>query len=232
MKITTTSARLKEIISKRGIKQVDILNAAKPFCEQYGVKLAKNDLSQYVNGKVEPGQEKLTIIGLALNVSEAWLMGYDVPINRDQPDTKEETLPSNIIPMPKMRKVPLLGSVACGEPILAEEHIDGYVGVPDNIRADFALLCKGDSMINAGIRDGDVVYIRKQETVENGQIAAVIVEDMETEATLKRFYFENGVVTLSPENNRYPPKTFIGSDIERIRIVGLAVGFTHLYEWA
>lgn len=232
MKISTTSARLKEIIAERGIKQVDILNAAKPFCTQYGVKLAKNDLSQYVNGKVEPGQEKLTILGLALNVSEAWLMGYDAPKRRKQPGVSTDDIPPGFSPMPQMQKVPLLGSIACGEPILAEEHIEGYVGMPDNIRADFALICKGDSMVNAGIRDGDVVYIRKQETVENGQIAAVIVEDMETEATLKRFYFENGVVTLSPENNRYPPKTFIGSDIERIRIVGLAVGFTHLYEWA
>ena len=140
-------------------------------------------------------------------------------------------IPRGFSPMPEMYKVPIYGSIACGEPILAEEHIDGYVGVPKNIRADFALLCKGDSMVNAGIRDGDVVYIRKQETVENGQIAAVIIDGMEAEATLKRFYFEDGVVTLSPENNKYPPKTFVGSDIEKVRIVGLAVGYTHSFEW-
>ena len=70
MKATNTSARLKMIMTERGLRQVDILNAAKPFCAQFGVKLEKNDLSQYVNGKVEPGQEKLTILGLALNVSE------------------------------------------------------------------------------------------------------------------------------------------------------------------
>lgn len=89
-----TAARLKEIMVERNIKQVDILRAAKPFCEKYGVKLAKNDLSQYVNGKVEPGQEKLTILGLALNVSEAWLMGFDVPknreINKEQPPVSGE----------------------------------------------------------------------------------------------------------------------------------------------
>lgn len=83
MKITNTATRLKEIITERGIRQVDILHAAKPHCDHYGVKLEKNDLSQYVNGKVEPGQEKLTILGLALNVSEAWLMGYDVPMERN-----------------------------------------------------------------------------------------------------------------------------------------------------
>ena len=91
MKKANTATRLKEIMDERNIKQVDILSAAKPFCEKYGVKLAKNDLSQYVNGKVDPGQEKLTILGLALNVSEAWLMGFDVPKNRE---TKKENSPS------------------------------------------------------------------------------------------------------------------------------------------
>ena len=83
MKIANTSTRLKEIMSQKGMRQVDILAAAKPYCDRYGVKLAKNDLSQYVSGKVEPGQEKLTILGLALNVSETWLMGYDVSPSRE-----------------------------------------------------------------------------------------------------------------------------------------------------
>ena len=83
MKKTNTADRLNAVMKERNLKQVDILRAAKPFCEKYGVKLAKNDLSQYVNGKVEPGQEKLTILGLALNISEAWLMGFDVPMERD-----------------------------------------------------------------------------------------------------------------------------------------------------
>ena len=82
MKVATTSQRLNQIISERHIRQIDIIESAKPFSEKYGVKLNKNDLSQYVNGKNEPGQEKLTILGLALNVSEAWLMGYDVPMER------------------------------------------------------------------------------------------------------------------------------------------------------
>ena len=83
MKKTSTADRLAAIMKERNLKQVDILRAAKPFCDKYGVKLAKNDLSQYVNGKVEPGQEKLTILGLALNISEAWLMGFDVPMQRE-----------------------------------------------------------------------------------------------------------------------------------------------------
>lgn len=95
MEKDTTAARLKEIMEQRNLKQVDILNAAKPFCEKYGIKLGRNDLSQYVSGKVSPGQWKLTILGLALNVSEAWLMGYDVPMKRPDllDDNKEEAAP-------------------------------------------------------------------------------------------------------------------------------------------
>lgn len=89
MKVATTSQRLNQIISERHIRQIDIIESAKPFSEKYGVKLNKNDLSQYVNGKTEPGQEKLTILGLTLNVNEAWLMGYDVPMERAQSGTPQ-----------------------------------------------------------------------------------------------------------------------------------------------
>lgn len=82
MKSENTSIRLNQIMKERNLRQVDILERCKPFCEKYEIKLGRNDLSQYVNGKVEPGQEKLTILGLALNVSEAWLMGFDVPMER------------------------------------------------------------------------------------------------------------------------------------------------------
>lgn len=83
MKIATTSQRIKQLIDERNITQADIIRFAQPFCKKYGVKLGKTDLSQYVSGKFEPRQDKLTILGLALNVSEAWLMGYDVPIERE-----------------------------------------------------------------------------------------------------------------------------------------------------
>ena len=83
MKDATTAERLKQIMDEKGLKQVDILAACKPYCEKYGVKLAKNDLSQYISGKVTPGQDKLTILGLALGVNEVWLMGYSVPPGKD-----------------------------------------------------------------------------------------------------------------------------------------------------
>ena len=89
MKSVTTSQRLKQIMDAKGLRQVDILRAAEPYCARYGVKLNKNDLSQYVSGKVEPGQDKLTILGLALGVSEAWLMGFDVSMERSVTPTAD-----------------------------------------------------------------------------------------------------------------------------------------------
>lgn len=218
----TTGQRMKDRRKAIGL-------SAERVAEILGVSPAT--IYRYENGDIEkvPG-DRLEPIAKALQTTPAYLMGWE---STSEENYRGNALPAakNIIPMPQMRKVPLIGSIACGEPILAEEHIEGYVGVPDNIRSDFALLCKGDSMVNAGIQNGDVVYIRKQETVENGQIAAVIVEGMETEATLKRFYFEDNMVTLLPENNKYSPKVFVGSDIEKVRIVGLAVGYTHIFEW-
>ena len=95
MKKFTTADRLKEIMTKKKIKQVDILEACKPFCEKYNVKLQKNDLSQYVSGKVEPKQDKLTILGLALNVNEVWLMGYNIPSDRDALEQIEKQIQNN-----------------------------------------------------------------------------------------------------------------------------------------
>lgn len=140
-------------------------------------------------------------------------------------------LPSNVVPLQPMRKVPLLGRIACGTPILAEQNIEDYIDLPGHIHADYALTCQGDSMINAGILDGDVVYIREQPEVENGQIAAVQVEgEFDSEATLKRFYFDGNVIQLIAENPRTPPKSFSGPDISRIRVLGLAVAYTHILD--
>lgn len=158
--------------------------------------------------------EKIAKLSEVLKVSPAALMGW------------EEPLPSNIMQLPEMKKVPLIGNIACGTPILAEENITDYIDLPGHIRADYALTCRGDSMINAGIRDGDIVYIRKQEAVENGQIAAVLVGD--DEATLKRFYLMDGKVTLNAENPAYPPMVYVGEEIRAVHVIGLAIAFTHV----
>ncbi len=226
---TTTAERLREILSIRNLRQVDILEMARPYCAKYGIKLSKSDLSQYVTGKVLPGQEKLTVLGLALNVSEAWLMGYDVPMKRDVvPSQTESDIPSGFEPLPKMVKRPLVGSIACGQPITAEENIEDYVDVPEDAQCDFCLRCKGDSMIDAGIHDGDVVYIHIQPEVENGQIAAVRIDG---EATLKRVFWDEQqqVLQLNPCNSSMSPMIFTGSVLETVHIEGKAVGYTHWF---
>lgn len=221
----TTSTRLKKLLAERDLRQVDVLEKARPYCEEYGVKLSKSDLSQYVTGKVLPGQDKLTILGLALNVSEAWLMGYDVPMERDAPSSSpfcSQSLPDNIIPLPKPHYIPLVGTIACGEPLLAEENLDGVVPIPEYIHADFGLRCKGDSMVGARILDGDIVCIRQQPDVEDGEIAAVLIDG---EATLKRVYKIPGRLQLRPENPSFPVLEYTGPELEQVRILGKAVYF-------
>lgn len=135
----------------------------------------------------------------------------------------ETPLPDNVIPAPATYKVPLLGTIACGEPILASENIENQVEIPEHIHADFALRCKGDSMINARIHDGDIVYIRQQPEVNNGEIAAVLIGE---EATLKRVYVHDDHIVLQPENPAYAPLVYFGDSMSDVRILGKAVGFT------
>ena len=138
------------------------------------------------------------------------------------PSLQKPVVPPGFMPMPEMVQVPLIGSIACGTPITAEQNIKSYVGVPAAWRADFALECHGDSMAPT-ICDGDVVCIRSQPEVEQGQIAAVRIGE---EATLKHCYYQNGVVQLIADNPSVcPPMVYTGSDLDEIEVEGLAVGF-------
>lgn len=157
--------------------------------------------------------ERITTLADALGVSPAYLMGWE---------SQENNLPDNIMPMPKTYKVPRLGVIACGEPILAEQNIECYDSVPDYIKCDFTLVCKGDSMINARIYDGDIVCIRQQPVVDNGEIAAVLIGD---ETTLKRVYIYEDRILLQPENPAYPPFVYIGEEMNNVRILGKATHF-------
>lgn len=125
---------------------------------------------------------------------------------------------SSVLDDPKM--VPQIGTIACGNPITAYENMEELVPLPPRVRADFALKCRGESMINAHIFDGDVVYIRQQPIVENGEIAAVLIGD---EATLKRVYIYKNRLTLMPENPMYDPINLIGEEMEQVTILGKAV---------
>lgn len=132
-------------------------------------------------------QSKIKAFADALEVTPEYIMGWD---------------DSKTMPLPSTKRIPLLGTIACGNPITAIETPSDYVDVPDFVSADFALVCKGDSMINARIHDGDIVYIRRQPQVENGEIAAVLVGD---EATLKRVFYLESAIMLQAENPAFPP---------------------------
>lgn len=188
------------------------------------IGLSKQAISMYASGSRKPKRPTIKAIAEALNVNEAWLMGYDVPMERQ--DTSQILIASNIIPIPKTKKVPLLGTIACGEPILATENIESYVDMDADIHADFALRCQGDSMINARIIDGDIVYIRKQDMVENGEIAAVLMDDCEeSNTTLKRIYISDDKIRLCAENPNYQDMIFFEEDMNKVRIIGKAIAF-------
>lgn len=164
-------------------------------------------------------QSKIKAIADALETTPAYIMGWD------EPDQKldEENLKffDNLFPI-ETKKFPLLGNIACGKPIFADEQFEAYIEAGANIKADFCLRAKGNSMIGARIYDGDIVFIRKQEMVDDGEIAAVLIDD---EATLKRVYYdqENNVIQLFAENPQYKTMRFVGEELNRIRILGKAV---------
>ena len=107
-------------------------------------------------------------------------------------------------------QVPLIGTIAAGVPILAEENIEQYFEIDASIKADFALRVKGESMIDAGIHDGDIAFLRKQQTLETGEIGAVVIEN---EATLRRFYKTDSSIVLQPENKEYQPIIVTNGDL-------------------
>lgn len=178
--------------------------------------ITRSAIGMYETGRRVPDLETL----------EAFADFYNVDMDTLTGRSDASGLSANMWPLAPLPKVPLVGRIACGAPILAEENIEEYVDLPRHIQADFVLECKGDSMVGAGIRSGDMVYIRSQPEVENGQIAAVLVDG--DEATLKRFYFDGRTVQLVAENPQYAPMVFVGEDIsKRLQVIGRAVAYTH-----
>ena len=217
MKKSDFASRLSQALETRGMKAADLSKKT---------KVAEGTISCYINGRYEAKQNRVQVFAEALDVNPAWLMGYDVPMEaeRSQPVSAPRPIPKGFEPMPKMKKIPLVGSIACGTPILAQQNIEKIVDVPESIRCDFSLTCHGDSMEGAGIHDRDVVYIRIQPEVENGEIAAVRIGE---EATLKRVYYQNGTLTLMPANAAYAPMVYTGPELNDVQIEGKAVGWTH-----
>lgn len=181
----------------------------------------KSSISKIENGKADIPQSKIAVFAEALETTPAYLMGWE-----EDPALKEESrlIPPGFLPMPKMKKVPLIGAIACGEPITAIQNREGDIDAPEDMNCDFALRCKGDSMIGAGIHDGDMVYLHIQPEVENGEIAAVRIGE---EATLKRVYLHQDYIELRPENPAYESIIRRKEEMNDVKIGGRAVGWTH-----
>lgn len=215
--MATFSERLKSLRSEKGWSQQRLADE---------LNLSKSSVNMYERGEREPGFETMEAIADTFNVDMDYLYGRtDVKI-AEPIQFNAGTVPPGFEPLPRMVKKPLIGDIACGEPITAKQNIADYVDVPESVHCDFCLRCHGDSMVDAGIRDNDVVYIRCQPEVEDGEIAAVRIGG---EATLKRVYYDGQSLTLMPANSSYRPKTYSGPELENIRIEGKAVGFTHWF---
>ena len=174
---------------------------------------SKQTIYKYESGVVSNiPSDKIEAIANALDVSPAWICGWE--------QGSETPIPSGFDPLPDMEEIPLVGRIACGEPITAKENLEGNVSAPAMWHATFALICKGDSM-EPTICDGDLVAIKKGVQIENGQIAAVRIGD---EATLKRVYIHKDYIELRPENPAYTSIILRKEEISEVAIEGLAVG--------
>ncbi len=178
---------------------------------------SRSSINKIELGENDIPQSKITAFAKALDTTPTWLMGWG-----DDHTGRIETLPSNIIPI-DTKKIPLLGKIAAGQPILAVREFDAYVECGAEVQADFALRVKGDSMIGARIFDGDIVFIREQPIVSNGEIAAVIMNG--EEVTLKRFRQVGNMVILSPENPAYEDIVVDLNNNTEVRILGKAIAF-------
>nr|DAW72645.1 MAG TPA: Repressor protein CI [Caudoviricetes sp.] len=189
--------------------------------------VARSTVQRYETAKIQ--NIKLPVVesfARVLNVNPAWLIGKSDDMEIPSTNFIDTSLFPNIFPLPKTKKIPLLGTIACGEPILATENIESYVDMDADVHADFALRCQGDSMINARIMDGDIVFIRKQDMVDNGEIAAVLMDDCsESQATLKRVYVSDDKIRLCAENPNYQDMIFFENDMNKVRIIGKAIAF-------
>ena len=164
--------------------------------------------------------DKIEKMAELFGVNPGYLMGWEGDHFSGE---KTDMIFDNIFPV-SIKKFPLLGEIACGEPIFVNEDRESYVLSGTDINADFCLKAKGDSMIGARIFDGDVVFIKKTEIVENGEIAAIVIDD---EVLLKRFYYfpDESLLTLQSENPKYPPKNYTNEQLNHIRVLGKAVAF-------
>lgn len=205
----TIAERIRELRQAHGLSQQELADK---------IGKSKSSINMYERGEREPGPDARDALADYFNVDLDYLTGRS---DRTTRLVSAAAVPAGFEPLPVMSSVPLVGDIACGTPITAEQNIEARIGIPAAWRADFALTCHGDSMAPK-ICDGDIVCIRKQQEVENGEIAAVRIGE---EATLKRFYRQGDTVLLQAENPTFAPLVYANHQLDEIEIEGKAVGF-------
>lgn len=217
----TIGERIRYLREKQGLTQEDL-------AKKLGYK-SRSTINKIELGINELTQSKIMAFAKVLNCSPIFLIGLSDEIQECNLKNNENELKElyknypSIYPIQK-QKIPLLGEISCGKPIYASEDRESYIEIGTDIKADFCLRAYGDSMINARIHDGDIVFIRQQSMVDNGEIAAVIIEN---EVTLKRVYYypnENKLI-LNPENPKFEPLVYINDELNYIKILGKAIAF-------
>lgn len=209
--MTDFNQRLKQAIAIRNISQTEL-------CSRTGIP--KSAMSQYLSGAFKPKQKRTYLLAKALNVNEAWLMGYeDVPMERNE---QIESNISETIPQDKIHLVPVFESVSAGFGAYACSDIVDYIPLfidnPADVPDTICIKVKGDSMYPK-IEDGDIVVVRKQSAVDSGQIAVVLID--KEEGLVKRIVYDNDSIELQSINPEYQSKIFKDEDTLRVDIVGL-----------
>ena len=182
------------------------------------VGVGKSTVRKWENGMIaNMKRDKILKVSEALDTTPAYLMGWE---------EEEKIISLDNVYQIELKPFPMLGEIACGKPIYTNEDRESYVMAGTDIKADFCLKAKGDSMINARILNGDIVFIKKQDIVENGEIAAVVVNN-DSEATLKRFFYytEKSMVILKAENPAFEDLIFTNEELKDFHILGKAIAF-------
>ena len=182
------------------------------------VGVGKSTVRKWENGMIaNMKRDKILKVSEVLGTSPAYLMGWE---------EEDKIVSLDNVYQIELKRFPVLGEIACGKPTYANEDMESYIMAGTSVQADFCLRAKGDSMINARIFNGDIVFIKKQDIVENGEIAAVVVNN-DNEATLKRFYYyaEKSMVILKAENPAYEDLIFTNEELNNFHVLGKAVAF-------